>query len=108
MKKLPFPNFALVTDIQVFQSIESEDGFTEKRIFIGKCNYSERSRAIMNERNQVVETFGRVLLKGDIYPGKRIQGYVLIGRSTEKLNIERVRRPRNPDGTVFSTELELS
>lgn len=103
--KLPFPDWCLVTPIKVYAEISGEDGVTEEEIFDGKCNFSEKSRTTLNEQKQVVELSGKVLLKGDIYPDKLIKGYVELG--SLKKTIYRSRKLRNPDGSIFSTELDL-
>lgn len=103
--KLPFPEFSLVTPIKVYVEIDGEDGVEEKLIFDGKCNFSERSRTTLNEQRQVVELTGKAIFKGDIYPGKLIKGYVEVDGI--KKTIHRSRKPRNPDGSIFSTELDL-
>lgn len=103
--KLPFPDWCLVTPIKVYAEEETEDGVDEKLIFDGKCNYSEKTKTTLNEQRQVVELTGKVLLKGDIYPGKLIKGYVVI--DGVKRTIFRSRKLRNPDGSIYSTELDL-
>lgn len=103
--KLPFPDWCLVTPIKVYAEEETEDGVEEKLIFDGKCNYSEKTKTTLNEQRQVVELTGKVLLKGDIYPGKLIKGYVVI--DGVKRTIFRSRKLRNPDGSIYSTELDL-
>jgi hypothetical protein len=60
---------------------------------------------VLDSERRLVTLAGKVILKGDIYPDKEISGYVMLG---EKENtIFRTARPKNPDGSVFSTELEL-
>jgi len=103
--KLPFPDWVLVTPIKVYAEVPGEDGVEEVLIFDGKCNLSERSRTTLNEQRQVVELTGKALFKGDIYPGKPIKGYVELDGI--KKTIYRSRKPRNPDGSVYSTELDL-
>ncbi len=103
--KLPFPDWSLVTPVKVYAEVPGEDGVTEKLIYDGKCNLSEKSRTTLNEFRQVVELTGKALFKGNIYPGKLIKGYVEIDGT--KRTIYRSRRPRNPDGSVYSTELDL-
>ena len=103
--KLPFPDWALVTPIKVYAEVPGEDGVEEVLIFDGKCNLSERSRTTLNEQRQVVELTGKALFKGDIYPGKPIKGYVELDGI--KKAIYRSRKPRNPDGSIYSTELDL-
>ncbi len=103
--KLPFPDWILVTPIKVYTEVPGEDGVTEELIFDDKCNFSEKSRTILNEQKQVVELTGKAVFKGDIYPGKLIKGYVEVDGA--KRNIHRSRKPKNPDGSVYSTELDL-
>lgn len=103
--KLPFPDWVLVTPIKVYAEIDGEDGVEEILIFDGKCNFSEKSRTTLNEQRQVVELTGKALFKGDIYPDKLIKGCVEID-GIER-TIYRSRKPRNPDGSIFSTELDL-
>lgn len=103
--KLPFPDWCLVTPIKVYAEEPGEDGVEEVLIFDGKCNFSEKSRTTLNEQKQVVELTGKALFKGDIYPGQPIKGYVIVDGI--KRTIYRSRKPRNPDGSIYSTELDL-
>ncbi len=103
--KLPFPDWCLVTPIKVYAEIAGEDGVADELIFDGLCNFSERSRTTLNEQRQVVELTGKALFKGDIYPGKQIKGYVELDGT--RRTIYRSRKPRNPDGSIYSTELDL-
>lgn len=103
--KLPFPDWLLVSPIKVYAEVPGEDGVTEIEIFNGKCNFSEKSRTTLNEHRQVVELSGKAIFKGDIYPGELIKGYIEL--DGVKRTIYRSRKPRNPDGSIFSTELDL-
>lgn len=103
--KLSFPDWCLVTPVKVYAEVAGEDGISEKLIFDGNCNFSEKSRTTLNEQKQVVTLSGKALLKGDIYPGKLIKGYIEL--DGVKRTIYRSRKPRNPDGSVYSTELDL-
>lgn len=103
--KLPFPEWILVTPIKVYAEIDGEDGVTEELIFDGKCNFSEKSRTVLNEHRQVVNLSGKAIFKGDINPGKLIKGYVDINGT--KRTIYKSSKPRNPDGSIYSTELDL-
>jgi len=103
--KLPFPDWILVTPIEVYAEIAGEDGISEESIFDGKCNFSEKSRTVLNEQRQVVNLSGKAIFKGDIYPGKLVKGHVVLNGI--KRTIHRSRKPRNPDGSIYSTELDL-
>jgi len=105
--KLPFPRWTLVTPIKVYQTYTNEDGEpVETLIFDDKCNYSESTKRIRNENGELVTLVGKVICIGDIAPQhNRIEGYVEV--NGVKINIYKSARPRNPDGSIFSTELEL-
>ncbi|PYG90141.1 hypothetical protein LY28_00021 [Ruminiclostridium sufflavum DSM 19573] len=103
--KLPFPDWILVTPVKVYQETTGENGISEELIFDGKCCYDDKTKQVLDSERRLVTLAGKVILKGDIYPDKEISGYVMFG---EKKNaIFRTARPYNPDGSVFSTELEL-
>ncbi|EPY06632.1 hypothetical protein PAALTS15_13547 [Paenibacillus alvei TS-15] len=105
--KFPFPRWNQVTPVKVYQTELSEDGEpVEEIIFDGLCCYDEKSRQVLNAERQLVQLSGLIIIEGDISPSKKIEGYVLIGGEPKR--IYKSKRPRNPDGSVFSTELELS
>lgn len=105
--KLPFPKWILVTPIKVYQTELSEDGEpVEELIFDGLCSYDEKIRQTLDKERRLVTLSGKVIIQGDIAPDKLIEGYVVIGGGQR--SIFRAARPRNPDGSVFSTELELT
>jgi len=103
--RLPFPKWILVTPIKVYVEEVTEDGVSEVLIYDGQCNLSEKSRTTMNEQRQLVELSGKAIFQGDINPGKPIKGYVELEGT--KRTIYKTRKPRNPDGSIYSTELEL-
>jgi len=107
--KFPFPRWNQVTPVEVYRTELSEDGEPEEELLYDKkCFYDERSRQIMTAERQLVLLSGLIIIEGDIAPGKpSFEGYVKFGEE-ERKNIYQVKRPRNPDGSVFSTELELS
>jgi len=104
--RFPFPLWNQVTPVKVYQTEMSEDGEpVEELIFDGLCCYDEKSHQVMDAERRLVQLSGFIIIEGDICAGKTIEGYVRIG--PDKKVIYRSRRPRNPDGSVFSTELEL-
>ena len=105
--KLPFPDFLLNTPVKIVQSEINEDGETTKTVlYDGMSIYDEKSKPVLDEQRRLVTLTGKIIIKGDIHPGQLIEGYAEIG--PDKKTIYRAARIRNPDGTVFSTELELS
>lgn len=109
MGKLPFPDFLAKTDIKVFLTGGlSEDGEpVEKVIYDGMCIYNEKSRQVLDAERRLVLLSATAIIKDDIYPGEDIEGYVQVAGNTKERKIHKALRPRNPDGSVFSTELEL-
>ncbi|KOF56620.1 MULTISPECIES: hypothetical protein [Clostridium] len=102
--KLPFPRFLAKTDIKVFSTELNEDGGTDDTpVYEGKCIYTDKTRQIMTPEKQLVTLTGKAVIEGDVAIK---QGYVLKGE--DKKNIYSIEKPLNPDGTVFSTELNLS
>lgn len=104
--RFPFPSWNQVTPVEVYQTEQGRHGETETLIYDGKCFYDERSRQVLDAERRLVLLSGLIIIEGDINPGKVIEGYAVVGG--ERKNIFRSKRPRNPDGSVFSTELELS
>lgn len=104
--KLPFPKWILKTQVEVFQTETSRQGEpVEDLIFSGLCCYEEKMRQKLDKERRLVTLSGKVIIQGDINPDKLIEGVVKIGEIQR--TIFSATRPRNPDGSVFSTELEL-
>lgn len=104
--KLPFPKWILNTPVKVYKTFINEDGEpVEDLIYDGLCNYNEKSKQTLDAKRRLVTLSGKVIIEGDINPGKLIEGFIKIGDI--KKDIFKSSRPRNPDGSVFSTELEL-
>lgn len=104
--KLPFPKWILNTPLNIYQTYINEDGEPEEKlIYEGKCSYDEKSKQTLDAERRLVTLSGKVIVEGDINPDKLIEGYIKIGEL--KKDIYKSSRPRNPDGSVFSTELEL-
>lgn len=101
--KLPFPQFLANTPITVFRTELGEDGEEEEKVFDGKCIYTDKQKQVMTAEKQLVTLSGKAVIEGDI-PIK--EGY--ISKDGVKKKIYSIERPLNPDGSVFSTELNLS
>ncbi|WP_054939061.1 hypothetical protein [Paenibacillus ihuae] len=104
--KLPFPKWILKTPVKVYQTDTSEDGEPiEELIFDGLCCYEEKMKQKLDKERRLVTLSGKVIIQGDINPGKLIEGLVRFGEIERP--IFSASRPQHPDGSVFSTELEL-
>jgi hypothetical protein len=104
--KLPFPKWLLTTQVKIYHIAISEDGEPiPKMLYDGLSNYTEKTKQILDKERKLVTLTGKVIVPGDINPGVPIEGFVEIGIIKEKIFTSI--RPRNPDGSVFSTELDL-
>jgi hypothetical protein len=102
--KLPFPKFLANTSIQVYSSYLSEDGEDiEELVFDDKCIYTDKQRQVVTADKQLITLTGKAVIEGNI-PIR--EGYLLV--NGDKKKVVSVERPLNPDGSIFSTELNLS
>lgn len=86
----------------------NEDGTPKQvTVFEGKCNYSEKSKSILDAERRLITLKATALVPGDIAPGKDIVGNAVINGGEVTRRIYESSRGRNPDGTVNFTQLEL-
>ncbi len=103
MIKFPTPpSWILNTSIQIIAELDGEDGVEEKVIFDGRAYYEEGVRRVVNENKQIVELSGLAIVYDNIVFDK---AFVKID-GKERV-IYKTSRPKNPDGSVYSTEMEL-
>ncbi|MDF2675580.1 MAG: hypothetical protein K0R09_3852, partial [Clostridiales bacterium] len=73
--KLPFPKWILNTELKIFDTEIGEDGGPDETImFEGKAFYEEKSRQTLDKDRRLVTLSGKVIVPGDINPGKIIKG----------------------------------
>ncbi len=107
-------------DVKLYQEGLSEEGepLTSLDIKNEKCRFVEKSKTIITADGKKVELVGKVILLGDIAPNiKKISGgevsnviTVIDGKEVineSKYEIYQASRPRNPDGSIHHTTLEL-
>lgn len=110
IEKLPFPDWLLNIDckIKLNSSGINEDGEPISAFEIdGKCIFSEKSKRIISSDGKQITLLGKVILKGDIAPNLSnvSDGIVIINNKTYEIYAGY--RPRNPDGSIHHTELEI-
>lgn len=93
--------------ITVYLTKLGRNGNTEVvNSYDGLCNFSESGKRVKSSNGEWVHLAGIVHIGEDIFPdAKHIEGYVIF--RDKKYHIENSSRPRNPDGTVNHTRLEL-
>ena len=96
-------------DVTMYQEGLSEEGEPLSSLDLKnqKCRFVEKTKIIISPDGKKVELIGKVILLGDIAPNiKKISGGEVIINDSE-YEIYQASRPRNPDGTVYMTTLEL-
>ena len=107
-------------DVKLYQEGLSEEGepLTSLNLTNQKCRFIEKTKIIITADGKRVELLGKVILLGDIAPNiKKISGgevsnviTVIDGKEVineSKYEIYQASRPRNPDGSIHHTTLEL-
>ena len=110
IKELPFPDFLLNTDysIVLYEEGISEDGEPIEAIKTsGKCIFSEKAKRIIDSEGKEITLVGKVIVKGDIAPSLKSvsDGVITINRCSYEIHT--ASRPRNPNGTIHSTQFEV-
>ena len=108
VKKLKYPAFADVTPVKItlVSGLDEEGEPIKVGEWSGKCNYSEKSQISVDKDGKKVVLAAVIHICGDIAPSlPAIDGSVEINGITR--NIHYASRPRNPDGSVNHTRLEL-
>lgn len=106
----PFPSRLAVTpcSVKLFAEGLTEDGAPNiKATWNGNVIYSERFRTVIDATSKKVTLIGRIILEGDIAPQIKA---IADGEATVNGKVYKIysgARPRNPDGTIHHTTLEL-
>jgi len=106
--KVPYPHHLDKTPI-VVTITDGIDGNGSPKVvatYEGRCRMHETSRYDRDPDGKLVRVEGKVFIGCDIAPSVRsLEGHVeVFGR---KMNIYKASRPRNPDGSIHHTKLEL-
>lgn len=110
VKKLPFPDWLANTKYSLTLNAEgvSEDGEPISSVESnGKCIFSEKAKRIIDSEGKEIILVGKVIVKGDIAPSLLTvsDGTITINNRIYEIYVGN--RPRNPDGTIHSTQFEV-
>ena len=110
IKTVPFPQFLANTPCIV--TIESEDvnpdGQQEKYTTAElMCIFDEKAHRTTDKDGKDIRAEALVIIEGDIAPALNSVSSGTVEINGSKMTIVKGSRPRNPDGTVHHTELEL-
>lgn len=107
--KLPYLKQWDVTPctVRLFHGVGEDGGPELAGSWTGNVNYSEKVRRVQDRDGQWIALSGIIRVKGDILPGAVFDnGEVDIeGRTARIVNYA---RPRDPDGSVNHTRIELA
>jgi hypothetical protein len=109
-RKLPFPDFLLNTPATVTLNGQglTEDGSPELGVsWSGKCIYSEKAKTVVDAERRLIRIEGSIIVKGDIAPALETLADGEVSVAGKQYRVYRSERPRNPDGTIHHTTLEL-
>lgn len=110
IKKLPFPDWLANVEYEITLNTEgiSEDGEPINSVKkSGKCIFSEKSKRIINSEGKEIILNGKVIIKGDVAPSLKTVGDGTITINDRTYEIYVGNRPRNPDGSIHSTQFEV-
>ena len=110
---MKWPQLVLASVCTTLIRVVVTDGINEDStprqilLFEGMCNYSEKSKNILDAERRLITLEATAFIPGDIAPGKDISGDAVINNGEVTRCIYRSSRGRNPDGKVNFTQLEL-
>ncbi len=110
IKELPFPDWLLNTDYSIVLNDGgiSEDGEPKKAFETsGKCIFSEKAKRIIDSEGKQITLLGKIIVKGDIAPSLKSVSDGVITINGCSYEIHKGNRPRNPNGTIHSTQFEV-
>lgn len=110
VKRLPFPTFFLTVPVvlRLNDAGLDENGAPQPAVeWRGRGWWSERAETAVNTDGRTVRLRGRLVLAGDVAPQLAVisDGEAEVAGACYRLWA--ARRPRNPDGSVHHTSLEL-
>lgn len=111
MIQLPYPVWADVTPckITIGSGGYDEDGLPlESLTWEGRVNFSEKAKRIQDKNGQWISLTAVIHVQGDILPKVVFTDASCKIEAYEKtMKCVAYQRPRNPDGSVHHTRLEL-
>ena len=93
--------------ITLYGGLGEDGGPVEVGAWSGKANLSEKVRRVQDGNGQWIALSGVLHIEGDVLPGVQFDnGEVDIGGIVHR--IVSYSRPRNPDGSVNHTRIEMA
>ncbi len=112
MSGMKLPYFKRLWDvidatITLYGGLDEDGGVETVGSWTGKVNLSERVRRVQDGNGQWIALSGVLHIEGDVLPGVQFDnGEVVIDGVSRR--IISYSRPRNPDGSVNHTRIEMA
>ena len=106
----PIPKAMLNSDCDITLNASgiSEDGEELPSVtYSGRCAFSEKRKRVYDAEKNLIQLEGQVVIPGDIAPtlSEACTGTITVNGT--EYTVYAVKRPRNPDGSVHHTSLEI-
>lgn len=106
LPRIPPKLFNTKCHININETISEDGEPLYEHLYEGNCIVIDKVKTVMDPEKRIMRLEGTIILDGDIMPDVIIAtGEVLFNGISKK--IYRCYKPRNPDGSVHHTELEL-
>lgn len=110
VRRLPFPDALANVPCQIAiytEGVNEDGGPAAGAEYAGMCIFSEHAKRVIDNDGKAITLTGKAIIKGDIAPGLSSVSDGVFYVYDRQYQIHAGHRPRNPDGTVHHTELEL-
>ena len=110
IRRLPFPDALANVPCQILiheEGLSEDGGPVDGVVYAGMCIFSEHAKRVIDNDGKTITLTGKAIIKGDVAPKLSSVSdgvFFVLGRQYQ---IHAGHRPRNPDGSVHHTELEL-
>ena len=109
-ENIPFPDWLLNTEYSIVlneDGVSEDGGPVESFKDSGECIFSEKTKRVIDKDGKEITLVGKVIVKGDIAPSLKSVSDGVITINGCSYEIHTGARPRNPDGTIHSTQFEV-
>lgn len=108
--KMPFPMWTQNTPAEIVLNADglNENGAPiESATWAGPLWYSEKSRTVKDKEGRDVRLTGTAIIVGDVAPNLQVISDGTVTINGYVYRVFGAQRPRNPDGSIHHTTLEL-
>lgn len=107
LPKIPKCLFVTPVEVKINQTLSESGAPVYEATFSGLCVYSDKAHYVQDAEGQKIRLNGHVIVEGDIAPGVTVLANGVATINGTEFTIYQGKRPRNPDGSIHHTGLEL-